>query len=755
MAAHARFFAFPSGGVAALALALLLPHLGQAADSGPQPALPTAPTEWPLVAAIENRAPLTAGWGDKATGMPLPDPRQAGFDVEHYTLELSVDPVSGWIAGKVSIVFTAVNQPLSSVVLDLRAGMTCLVATITHPYRQSAAVSRSGDLLIIDLPTPVAAASLGIVVVEFLGQPKPEGLFGYRLGTSDAGNPVVATVSEPWSARSWWPCKDDPTDKASVSTAIAVPDGMTAVSNGKFIGRSNTAWSWSENLPQPEARAGGVESLPVSAKGSVDGLPDKINRRYTIHDEGGVNIGSSLGWSWLESLPIPTYLVSLAVSNYVAIEEQYDGPAGQIDLRHNVFPEDEAAAREDMSVLPEMLDFCADLFGPYPFANQPFGIAEIPWDEAMEHPTTVTYGNVLVTGTHQFDTVLMHELSHMWFGDLITPTDWTHVWLNEGFATYAEALWAEHVYGPAGLRNFMASHDWGHEYGTDTLVRNPASSYAPYYFRAVAYHKGAYVLHMLRRLVGEEDFFAILRQYLDDPRFRFGNADSADFQQVCETVSGQTLGWFFEQWLYRTTYPMLRVDWQNSWQDGSNQVRIRLRQEQIAEPDGSRPAFRIPVEVKLRGPGLDWTIVLPNDRLDQEYVVSLAADVTSITVDPERWLLHDVVSSSGAKSGNVAAARISLLPAVPNPFNPATLFRWRTGINTRDQVEIFDVMGRRLVSEQLEVQAAGERQYLWRGTDDSGREQPSGTYLYRITCRGGAAAGDFSRELIGKVTLAR
>jgi flagellar hook assembly protein FlgD len=103
----------------------------------------------------------------------------------------------------------------------------------------------------------------------------------------------------------------------------------------------------------------------------------------------------------------------------------------------------------------------------------------------------------------------------------------------------------------------------------------------------------------------------------------------------------------------------------------------------------------------------------------------------------------------------VAAARISLLPAVPNPFNPATLFRWRTGINTRDQVEIFDVMGRRLVSEQLEVQAAGERQYLWRGTDDSGREQPSGTYLYRITCRGGAAAGDFSRELIGKVTLAR
>ena len=512
----------------------------------------------------------------------------------------------------------------------------------------------------------------------------------------------MATVSEPWSARSWWPCKDDPNDRAMTTVTIRAPLGMVGVSNGKLTLRSGNTTQWFQ-----------------------------------------VN-------------PVPTYLVSIAVGDYVELADQYDGPAGRIDLRHWVYPGEEDDVREDMSVLPGMLDFCASLLGPYPFAGQPFGIAEVPWDEAMEHPTAVTWGDVLVTGTHQFDTVLMHELAHMWFGNLVSPVDWTHIWLNEGFATYFEALWAEHVHGQTGLISFMNSHSWGLGYGTDTLIRNPSSSWPPYYFRAIAYHKGAWVLHMLRRELGDEDFFAALRHYIERADLRWGNAESADFQASCEAVSGRDLSIFFDQWLTRTTYPVLRVDWQNNWQEGANEVRVRVRQEQDPEPDGSQPAYSFPLDVQMRGAGLDTTVTLIVYRLDQEFVVPLPATISNVDIDPQRWLLHDDAADVLNKSGrNVAAAPVRLLPATPNPFNPRTVFMWETEVATSDEVEIFDVMGRRLLHRQWGERTAGRREFLWTGTDDTGREAPSGIYLYRVTTRGQAEAGPFQRRLHGKVTLAR
>jgi len=663
---------------------------------------PVAPKDWPQVALIESKGVVASDKDITATGMPVPDPRQGKFDVLHYTLDLQIHPYLPGISGSVLVVSVAGDEPVDQMVLDFLDNMNCTSVDLVYPNAtKNLAFEHADDLIVADLPVPMLPGDFSLVEVFFNGVPAPDGLFGYQVSVTAGGSPIVATVSEPWSARSWWPCKDDPRDKASVRTNIMMLDGFTAVSNGI--------------------------------------LEYKSGRQ----------------WTWFERLPISTYLVSLAITEYVEIHDQYDGPAGPIDLRHYVFAEDEAAAREDLSILPEMLDFCGELFGPYPFVDQPFGIAECVWDEAMEHPTAVTYGNVLITGTHQFDTVLMHELAHMWFGDMITPVDWTHVWLNEGFATYAEALWAEHVYGPTGLRNFMASHDWGHGYGVDTLIRNPASSYPPYYFRTIAYHKGAWVLHMLRRWLGDDTFFAALSLYLNDPALRFGNAHSLDFQRACETASSRDLAWFFDQWLYRTTYPMLKLDWRNNWQEGANEFRVRLRQEQDAEPDGSRPAYQIPVELRLIGTGLDSTITIVTHRLDQEFMIPLGATVTRVIVDPDRWLLHDMVSDPAKAGRNVALAPVSLKPAYPNPFNPRTLLRWEAGTTTRDRIEVFDVQGRRILSEDLGEQPAGPREYLWLGTDNAGRQYPSGTYLYRITCRGHTADGDFSRQLQGKVTLTR
>jgi len=662
------------------------------------------PNLWPQVSLIEGKSPANELGPLATTGMPVPDPLQDLYDVLHYNLTMQVDPDYGWIAGMVTIIFQAQDQPVNRIVLDFVDQMNCSGISITYPYPAHVSYIHRDDKITARLASAIQPWMVGRIEVQFWGQPEPDGLFGYRVDLSTAGKPVVATVSEPWSARSWWPCKDDPRDKATVTTSFTVPSGMTAVSNGTFQGQKNRTFTWEEPLP------------------------------------------------------IPTYLVSLAVAEYTELNETYSGSAGQIDLNHFVFPELVDQAQADFAVLPEMLDFCGDLLGPYPFTNQPYGMVLCQWVQAMEHPTAVTYGNVLITGDGQFETVLVHELAHMWFGNLITPVDWTQIWLNEGFATYVEALWAENKWGRTGLVSFMNQHDWGHGYPDDSLIRESTSSHAPYYFRTIAYHKGAWVLHMLRRQLGDEDFFASLASYLNNPALRFGNAHSDDFRQACEDVSGQDLQWFFDQWLFRTTYPVFDLAWNNDWQAGSNQFRIQLSQVQVPDLVLGDQAYRVPVDFKLVGAGLDTVVTVMSDQLDQEFVITLGVDVTNVYLDPDRWLLHDkAVAKSRSADHDLVKATVRLYPAYPNPFNPRCLFRWEAATATQDLVEIFDVQGRRILSEQRDSAAAGPREFLWTGVDSQGRQAPSGTYLYRVTCRGQSidGGGDSSWQLQGKVTLAR
>ncbi|MFH2053045.1 MAG: M1 family aminopeptidase [bacterium] len=660
------------------------------------------PEIWPMAALIESKGGPEDVIAYPLGGMPVPDPRQDLFDVLHYDLRFEVDPVTGFLAGVNTIAFTALSQPVDQLVLDFRGNMYTQGWTITHPYRERLYVEREGDLAVVHLPTALAPGRLAVVEIPFLGFPVPEGLFGFRTGLTPAGNPVLATVSEPWSARSWWPCKDDPRDKATFAANVTVPGGMTAVSNG------------------------------------VAGL-----------------YGNDPG-TWVEPLPISTYLFSLAVADYVEIDEHYSGSAGEIDLKHYVFPELEEEARADFAVLPEMLDFCGEIFGPYPFPGQKYGMVTCSWDEAMEHPTAVTWGDVLVTGTGQFETIVFHELAHMWFGNLITPEDWTHIWLNEGFATYAEALWAEHKWGFAGLRNFMGAHNWGFAYPYDTLIRNPAISDPAYYFHVVAYHKGAWVLHMLRRWIGDEAFFTALRNYLNNPQLRYKTADSDDFRAECELASGEDLGWFFDQWLYRKTHPVYQIASINDWDGDVNNYRLRLRQVQVPESFAGSDPYKVLVDVRLRGAGLDTTVTFINDQLDQEYDFTLPATVTTVTLDPDRWLLHRIDENPIAPAGEAAPAAVRLLPATPNPFNPRTLFRWETAISTRDRVQVYDLQGRLVLEEDLPVRGAGLREFMWKGTNGAGLPQPSGTYLYRVTCRGAEkSGGQASWRLQGKVTLVR
>ncbi len=221
-----------------------------------------------------------------------------------------------------------------------------------------------------------------------------------------------------------------------------------------------------------------------------------------------------------------------------------------------------------------------------------------------------------------------------------------------------------------------------------------------------------------------------------------------------EEVSGQDLDWFFTQWLYRTTYPVFLDEWTNDLQqDGTNEFRLRLRQIQVDDLFlGSEP-YRVPVEFKIVGADLDTTVTVLSDQLDQEFVFYLPSEVTKIYLDPERWLLHEMGDDSLSPTPDISKAPVRLQAAYPNPFNPRTIFRWEADMPTHDLIEIFDVQGRRIRVQELDSSNPGPREFLWNGLDANRAAVPSGTYLYRVTCR--SQASNQVWQLKGKVTLAR
>ncbi len=639
--------------------------------------------------------------------LPIPDPRMDFFDVQNYKLTLLIDFEQEIISGSVTTEFIVSTNFLDQFVLDLRENMVVSQVWLQEPIDSILEFTQQDDLLIAELEDPIRRDQTATIKVTYSGTPQPEGLFGFQFQENEEGSPLAISISEPWSARSWWPCKDNPQDKAQVTLSLVVPDYLTAVSNGTLISKT------------------------------------PYRDQYQM-------------FVWQETNPLPTYLVSIAVGQYEELSQPYNGPGGSFNLHHYVFPQLKEKAENDFAILPEMFDFTGEILGNYPFEDENYGLALCMWDQAMEHPTAVTWGDVLVTGDGHHESVLMHELAHQWFGNMISPEDWTQIWLNEGFATYLEALWAEHKLGAPGLQQFMRQHDWGVGYLQDPLIRDENNSNPWYYFQTTVYHKGAWVLHMLRRELGDEVFFELLQTYSNYARIVWSTANSDDFIDLCERVSQKEMSWFFQQWLHWTTYPIYELTW--SEEVHNNDIRISLRLEQNQDPDpvfGQLP-YRTTVDILFTTSHGDTVVTLWNDKLVQFYEIILPASPSFIEIDPNDWLLNEatIVNSNVSNTANLPSAR--WLSASPNPFNPRVWLRWESTQATRDRLEILDLQGRVIRSETLSRQAAGLREYQWDGNDNQGQNCPSGVYLYRVQVYSETAAKNKTPQVLqGKMTLVR
>ncbi len=521
---------------------------------------------------------------------PPADPRQAEFDALSVDLSLRIEPDDGALSGTATWTLRAV-QPLDTVVLDLsNAGLS--VSNVTRADGRSLAFDHRHDRLEIRLDQPARPGDTVRFAVQYSGTPKPSGFGSYlvdRHGPTDdpERSPVVATLSEPSFARSWWPCKDVPDDKLTATVRLSVPNGLTGISNGRLISR----------------RADGDDRTQ---------------------------------FSWRTDYPTAPYLIAFAVSDYVSFTGSVRlTDSTLVPLGFHVYPEDAALARRQFARTGEQVRFFSDRFGvDYPFAREGYRLATFPWTGGMEHQTVSFLVRPGEMDDDAYSSLQAHELAHQWFGDSVTLGDWNETWLHEGFATYAEALWAEGVAskrsGPAAGRATLsrAMEDLIEPFDPDPLA-DPVG----FPFDRTVYRKGAWVVHMLRREIGDRAFFGALKLYLTE--HAYGNATTLDLQQAAERASGRNLGWFFDQWVRRPgPVPTLADTTVSRDTTGGAIVAFTLRQ--------TGPLYRLTVPVRFTLPdGSTRGYALPTDRRARTFLAVMPAAPIRTEIDPEAWLLFN------------------------------------------------------------------------------------------------------------------
>ena len=590
----------------------------------------------------------------------------ADYDVRFYGLALDLNPTTRILTGTTTVEAVVTAESLTQLQLDIG---NQLVVSAARAGGSATTLATGAGILTIDLDREYVGGETVTVEVDYAGNPAGSS-FGW---STYGGQPLVWTLSEPYGARTWWPCKDVNTDKAdSVALDVTVPSNLVVASNGVLE----------------------AVTTPVAGKN-------------TYH--------------WRERYPISPYLVSVTAHPYAVINGVYHRQAGgTMPVVHYVVPSQLTNATSGFAVTVNMLGAFAEAFGEYPFVEEKYGHAQFPWGGGMEHQTCTS----LYIGQYS-PGIIAHELGHQWFGDLITCADFSHIWLNEGFATWLEAYWLEASNGTVAYHQEMAAARY---LGAGTIfVEDPTDFQAIFDFD-LTYQKASWVPHMLRHLMGDTAFFAGLQQYRVERGF--GSATTEQFQAVMETACGLDLTAFFQQWIYGQYYPRYDFAWTS--EPAGTGWRVRLRIEQSQTDTG---LFVMPLDVRIDTVDGPLTFVVQNDRIEQWYAFEVPSTPLGLALDPQNWVLCEK-RYQGVADVAVASASGRLLGAVPNPFNPRTTVRFSLPRDLDVRLDLHDAAGR-LVAVLAEGSfPAGDHGVVWDGRDRQGRVAASGTYYARLRAGG-------------------
>ncbi len=418
-----------------------------------------------------------------------------GYHVSHYDLRLKYQPATDRLEGTATILATA-TQDLSRFNLDFALD----VSEVLVKGRKAAFADTGVQELQITPAAPLTKGSAATVVVRYSGTPSKVKRYGFTAWLRTPDGAVAA--DEPESAWWWFPSNDHPADKATFDVSVLVPDGTQAISNGVLVSQSSklgwTRYNWRENKPQ-------ATYLATLAVGKFD---------------------LSTGTSTAAGVPV-----------YNAYSK---------DLGDNA-----DAARASVERTGEIVDWLSGYFGPYPFSSVGGYVPNVPTHYALETQTRVFYSPAqFAKGANT--SVVVHELAHQWYGDSVSLDRWSDIWLNEGFASYAQWLWSEHE--NEGTAQELADYVYASHPATDAFWKvKPGDPGADNQFDAAVYDRGALAVQALRDTVGDAKFFQILKAWPTE--HRYGNGTIAQFRALAERISGKPLGAFFQTWLYTPAKP--------------------------------------------------------------------------------------------------------------------------------------------------------------------------------------------------------
>lgn len=562
-----------------------------------------------------------------------PNANTGNYDVRYHRLELEVDPAVAYISGAVTTYFEAIS-PVTQIVFDLAAQMT--VSQVLQRGNPLVFSQNRNDEVVITLTQEQAVGVLDSLTIRYAGNPISSGFGSFEVSTH-AGKPVLWTLSEPYGAKGWWPCKQDLIDKVdSIDVYITAP--ITNLDGDDYVAVSN-----------------GLEQSQI------------IN-------------GTTKTTHFKHSYPIPAYLVAIAVSNYAIYSDTVANNGKPFEIINYVYPEHLTTVQAQTPVTVDIMNLYSSLFGKYPYADEKYGHAQFGWNGGMEHTTVSFMGS--------FErTLIAHELGHQWFGNKVTCGSWKDIWLNEGFATYMSGLVVENLDGDVPFKNWkqqmvtsITSAPGGAVFLTDTDTLSVNRIFDP----RLSYNKGAMILHMLRKKLGDLQFYQGLRNYLNHPDHAFGYAKSEDFIEIMQTTSGEDLSEFFEDWLYGEGYPSFNLEW---WQVTPSEIVFVLEQ---TSSHASVSFFEVQLPIRLVGTaGETLDLILDHTANQENFIRNVHFTVAEVLINPE----FDIISKNNTVVLSTENPLLKLeVQLYPNPVNQ-TLHIKKPDFLTVHQICIYNTLG--------------------------------------------------------------
>ncbi len=489
------------------------------------------------------------------------------------------------------------------------------------------------ESLLISLPNTYFVDDTLILDVFYHGRPYHTTGFN---GGLHIRSDVVFTSFDINGARYWFPCYDSPMDKATSELIVTVPQGFYTIANGELVEF------------------------------------DTIGTRWSFH--------------WYENYPIATYLISFASANFLEFRDTVVLDSDTLPVFTWLLTTHQNYISYFNSV-PEMITYYSQLFHKYPFVLEKFSNVDVPLGYAMENQTNVFID--LNVGWSSLEYLIAHELSHQWWGDCVTLGTWKDIWLNEGFATYCEALWAEHKEDTSGyhsyMRDIMDYYLWYEPY-PPYPVYDPGSSGSEL-FSVVTYEKGASVLHMLRHILGDSIFFTALREYYNT--FKYKNAVTNELKEIFESVGNTELSWFFDEWVYLPGHPCYNIVWSYKQVNPPDYYLVNITVYQTQSHDYGVPTYKMPIDIQITtSTGTNNFIVW--DSLDtQNFNLYVKGEPISLEFDPNNWILCEKSINTICENN-----RNVIVDVTPTIVNEKFTLRFSTIDDEQIRVAIYDLSGR-------------------------------------------------------------